>query len=47
MPNFLALGAPPPHPRASGDWELCSQAPKTAPHCEFLATCLNMVSKRN
>ena len=49
MQNLRALGAPPPHPSASGGWGLCSQAPKTAPtpECEFLATRLNMVSKQN
>ena len=38
MQNFLALGALPPDPRASGGWGFCPQTPKTAPHCEFLAT---------
>ena len=44
MQNFLALGAPPaardfvPKPPASGGWGLRPQTPKTAPHCEFLAT---------
>ena len=27
MQNFRALGAPPPHPRASGGWGLCPQTP--------------------
>ena len=27
MQNFRALGAPPPHPRASGGWWLCPQTP--------------------
>ena len=27
MQNFRALGAPPPHPRASGSWGLCPQTP--------------------
>ena len=27
MQNFRALGAPPPDPRASGDWGLCPQTP--------------------
>ena len=27
MQNFLALGAPPPDPRASGGWGLCPQTP--------------------
>ena len=27
MPNFRALGAPPPDPRASGGWGLCPQTP--------------------
>ena len=27
MQNFRALGAPPPDPRASGGWGLCSQTP--------------------
>ena len=31
MQNLQALGAPPRDPRASGGWELCPQAPKTAP----------------
>ena len=35
MPNFWALGAPPPDPRASCGWKLCSQAPKTAPIANF------------
>ena len=47
MQNFRALGASPPDPRASGGWELYPQAPKTDPHCEFLAMRINMVSKRN
>ena len=40
--NFRALGAPPPDPRVSGGWGLCPQTPKTAPHCEFLATRLDV-----
>ena len=31
MQNLRVLGAPPPDPRASGGWELCPQALKTAP----------------
>ena len=48
MQNFLALGALPPDlrasggfapkPPASGGWGLRPHTPKTAPHCEFLAT---------
>ena len=42
MQNFRALGALPPHPRASSGWGLCPQTPQTAPpHCEFLATRLH------
>ena len=52
MQNFWALGAPPPapvpsaaggfapKPPASGGWRLRPQTPKTAPHCEYLATYL-------
>ena len=50
MQNFRALGVPlpdpvplaargfAPKPPASGGWGLRPQTPKTAPHCEFLAT---------
>ena len=38
MQNFRALGAPPPHSRASGGWGQSPQTPNTAPHYEFLAT---------
>ena len=50
MQNFRRLGAPPPNPVPpeaggsapkppdSGGWGLRPQTPKTAPHCEFLAT---------
>ena len=27
MPNFRALGPPPPDPRVSGSWGLCPQTP--------------------
>ena len=45
--KFARVGAPPPDPRASGGWGLRPHIPKTAPPFEFLATRLNMVSKRN
>ena len=36
---FLVLVASPPDPRASnGSWGFRTQAFKTSPHCEFLAT---------
>ena len=36
--KFLSAGGSAPKPPASGSWGLCPQTPKTAPHCEFLAT---------
>ena len=47
MQNLRALGAPLPNPRASGGWVFAPKPPNQLPHCEFLATRLNMVNKRN
>ena len=47
MQNLRALGAKPPDPSASGGWELCPQAPQTAPRLRISGSRLNMVSKQN
>ena len=43
MQNFLAPGALPPDPLASGGWGLSPRPPKQPSHREFLATRLNLV----
>ena len=42
MQKFRARVGSVPKPPASGGWGLRPQTPKTAPHCEFLATRLRM-----
>ena len=45
-PQPPAAGGGAPRPLAAGGWGLRPQTPKTAPHCEFLATRLQPSSAK-